>query len=70
MVLVAIGLIAAGTGLLALVKHYMNGGKNINFPYLKNKIIIVTGANTGIGYQTVLELAKLNAKTIVLACRS
>jgi hypothetical protein len=32
MVLVAIGLIAAGTGLLALVKHYMNGGKNINFP--------------------------------------
>lgn len=35
---------------------------------MKGQVIIVTGANAGIGYETVKHLYKLNA-TIVLACR-
>jgi NAD(P)-dependent dehydrogenase (short-subunit alcohol dehydrogenase family) len=37
---------------------------------LEQQVIIVTGANTGIGRETVLQLADLNVKHIILACRS
>ena len=37
---------------LILVKIYFNGGKNKYFPDMKNKIVIITGANTGIGKST------------------
>ena len=37
---------------------------------LSDKIAVVTGANTGIGFHTAKLLAKANLKTIVLACRS
>lgn len=36
---------------------------------MKNKIVIITGANSGIGYVTVLEIAKLGA-TVVLVRRN
>ena len=35
---------------------------------LNNKIVIITGANTGIGYETALDLAKREAK-VIMACR-
>ena len=35
---------------------------------LNNKVIIVTGANTGIGFETALSLSNLGA-TVILACR-
>jgi NAD(P)-dependent dehydrogenase (short-subunit alcohol dehydrogenase family) len=38
-------------------------------PDLTGKTVIVTGANSGIGYYTALELARAGAET-VLACRS
>lgn len=35
---------------------------------LNNKVVIVTGANTGIGREVALELAKRDAK-VIMACR-
>ncbi|WP_272148531.1 oxidoreductase [Tenacibaculum aiptasiae] len=40
-----------------------------NIPNLSNKIAIITGGNTGLGYQISLELARKNA-TIIIACRT
>ena len=40
-----------------------------NIPDLSGKVAIVTGANSGIGYETALELAQKGA-TVVMACRS
>lgn len=36
---------------------------------LSNKVIIITGANTGLGFETALELATQGA-TIIMACRN
>lgn len=36
---------------------------------MKNKTVIITGANVGIGYVTALEIAKLGA-TVVMVCRN
>lgn len=36
---------------------------------LSKKVYIVTGANTGIGYETAKALVKMNA-TVIMACRS
>ena len=62
--------ITGGLLFLGLIKYYMNGGTNRCFPNLANKVIIVTGCNTGIGYETVLQLAKQKPKCIIMACRS
>ena len=40
-----------------------------NIPDLTGKIAIVTGANSGIGYETALALARKGA-TVILACRN
>lgn len=41
----------------------------LDIPDLTNKTVIVTGANSGVGYQTALEFAKKNA-IVWLACRN
>jgi NAD(P)-dependent dehydrogenase (short-subunit alcohol dehydrogenase family) len=37
-------------------------------PDMKGKVAIITGSNTGIGYETALELSKLKC-TVILGCR-
>lgn len=55
--------------LLIMGKIYFKGGTNKYYPDLNGKVIVITGANAGIGKETTLELAKLGA-IIVMACRS
>lgn len=55
---------------LGLLKRFFNGGKNAFKPDLTNKIVVITGANTGLGFIAAREMAKLNAKVVVFACRS
>jgi len=62
--------IAGAVAALGAVKMYMNGGTNKHYPDLTGKIIVITGANTGLGYISVEEMCKLNAKKIILACRN
>jgi NADP-dependent 3-hydroxy acid dehydrogenase YdfG len=39
-----------------------------NLTFLKLQVIIITGANVGLGFETALDLAKRGA-TLILACR-
>ena len=55
--------------LLFLLKKHFNGPLCQYSPNLSSKIIIITGANSGIGEYTAEVLAKLGA-TIILACRN
>ena len=36
--------------------------------WLKNKTVVITGANTGIGYHTALSLAKFDTNVILGVC--
>lgn len=58
------------TVLLGIRKYqeYKWGSCNNNIK-LTGQVVIVTGANSGIGYQIAKELAKREAK-VILACRS
>eukprot|EP00871_Galdieria_phlegrea_P002473 jgi/Galph1/3226/GphlegSOOS_G1941.1 len=59
----------AGTlAALGLVRVYTNGPVYRKKANLKEKVVIVTGANTGIGKETCVQLAKMGA-TIIMACR-
>ncbi len=52
--------VAVILALLWLLKIYFNGGVNTYHPDLSGKIVVITGANGGIGFQTATELTKLN----------
>ena len=62
--------VAAVFGCIVATRWYWAGGINTHSPDLTDQIIVVTGANTGLGYESVKFMSNLNAKTIVLACRS
>ncbi|XP_060655209.1 retinol dehydrogenase 13-like isoform X2 [Drosophila nasuta] len=51
-----------------LIRKYMQGGKFEKQTDETGKVVIVTGSNTGIGKETVLELARRGA-TVYMACR-
>ncbi|KAH8396958.1 hypothetical protein KR215_006815 [Drosophila sulfurigaster] len=50
------------------IRKYMQGGKFEKQTDETGKVVIVTGSNTGIGKETVLELARRGA-TVYMACR-
>lgn len=43
-------------------------GNSFKAKDMSGKVIVVTGANTGIGYYTAKHLLEMNA-TVILACR-
>ncbi|KRF80051.1 retinol dehydrogenase 13 isoform X1 [Drosophila virilis] len=60
----------AGTsvGCACFIKDLMQGGKFTKETDESDKVVIVTGSNTGIGKETVRELARRGA-TVYMACR-
>jgi NAD(P)-dependent dehydrogenase (short-subunit alcohol dehydrogenase family) len=67
---IAIGSVCFFLLIICLIRRWANGPSNTHRPSLAGKVIVITGANTGIGYYSALEMAKLGPKAIVLACRS
>ncbi|EDV36908.1 uncharacterized protein Dana_GF13190 [Drosophila ananassae] len=54
---------------LYLIRHYVQGRQFTKKTDETGKVVIVTGCNTGIGKETVLELAHRGA-TVYMACRN
>ena len=60
---------AVGLGCIYLIRRWAAGGVCRSQARLDGKTVIITGANTGIGLETAVDLAKRNAR-VILACRS
>jgi NAD(P)-dependent dehydrogenase (short-subunit alcohol dehydrogenase family) len=54
--------------LLLLFRKYMQGGQFKKDTKINEKVVIITGANSGIGKETAIDLAKRGGK-IYIACR-
>lgn len=54
--------------LIRKLREFQWGWVRTNYS-LQDKIFIITGANTGLGYQTAKSLVARNA-TVIMACRS
>ena len=54
---------------LYLIRKFMAGAACKSKARLDGKTVIITGANTGIGLETAVDMAKRNAR-VILACRS
>ena len=65
----AVSISVALGAILVLTRRYFNGGVCYSKELLDGKTVIITGANTGIGKETAVDLAKRNAK-VIIACRN
>lgn len=63
-----LSVLGTAVGGAVLLKDFVTGGACPSKATIPGKTVIVTGANTGIGKQTALELAKRGGN-IILACR-
>ena len=59
-----------GVGALALGKSLYDGPVFAEDVDLTGKVIAITGANTGLGYEAAMKLASLGKPEIILLCRS
>ena len=50
------------------LRDWFSGGKCTSAASLKGKVAVVTGGNTGIGKETVLELVRRGAR-VIIGCR-
>ncbi|XP_048186158.1 retinol dehydrogenase 13 isoform X1 [Perognathus longimembris pacificus] len=66
--LLPMSVLGAAVGGVVLFKDYVTGGLCPSKATIPGKTVIVTGANTGIGKQTALELARRGGH-VILACR-
>ncbi|XP_044738480.1 retinol dehydrogenase 13-like [Chrysoperla carnea] len=66
--IVAASAVGTAIGISFIIKDYMGGPRYENKNRIDDKVVIITGANTGIGKETARELAKRGGK-IVMACR-
>ena len=57
--------------LLGLIFYFFGMGARLSYPTvdLSGKVVIITGGNSGLGYETAKALAGMGAHTII-ACRS
>lgn len=53
---------------MSSIKKYSSGAQCTSKSKLTGKIAIVTGSNTGIGFETALDFARRDAR-VILACR-
>nr|XP_055167304.1 retinol dehydrogenase 13 isoform X2 [Nyctereutes procyonoides] len=66
--LLPLSVLGTAVGGAVLLRDYIAGGACPSKATIPGKTVIVTGANTGIGKQTALELARRGGN-IILACR-
>ncbi len=58
-----------GGGLYAANKLFFSGGLCTEPGRLEGKLVVITGANTGLGKETTAELARRGA-SVIMACRN